>query len=190
MARGRDPPRRACLPAELPPRQAGRPDQGGRQDQGDGHEGHVLRRHEDLRGTSSYNFDTLSKRLRELTFLNKGLRITLEDERDGKKHDFYYKGGIVEFVTYLNRNKETLHPKAIDIERERDGIQIEIAMQYNDGYQEQIFTYANSINTTEGGTHLSGFKAALTRTINNYGTAKGLFKDCPARSRATTCARA
>ncbi len=127
----------------------------------------------------TYNFDTLSKRLRELTFLNKGLRILLEDERDGKRHDFYYKGGIVEFVSYLNRNKETLHPKAIDIERERDGIQIEIAMQYNEGYQEQIFTYANSINTTEGGTHLTGFKAALTRTINNYGTAKGLFKDLP-----------
>jgi len=126
-----------------------------------------------------YNFDTLSKRLRELTFLNKGLHITLEDERDGKKHDFLYKGGIVEFVSYLNRNKEPLHPKAIAIERERDGIQIEIAMQYNEGYQEQIFTYANSINTTEGGTHLSGFKAALTRTINNYGTAKGLFKDLP-----------
>jgi len=126
-----------------------------------------------------YNFDTLSKRLRELTFLNKGLRITLEDERDGKKHDFFYKGGIVEFVSYLNKNKEPLHPKAISIERERDGIQIEIAMQYNEGYQEQIFTYANSINTTEGGTHLSGFKAALTRTINNYGTAKGLFKTCP-----------
>ncbi len=126
-----------------------------------------------------YNFDTLSKRLRELTFLNKGLRITLEDERDGKKHDFFYKGGIVEFVAYLNKNKEPLHPKAISIERERDGIQIEIAMQYNEGYQEQIFTYANSINTTEGGTHLSGFKAALTRTINAYGTTKGLFKDLP-----------
>ena len=112
-----------------------------------------------------YSFDTLSKRLRELSFLNKGLKIVLEDERDGKKHEFHYKGGIVEFVEHLNRNKEPLH-KPIAIERERDGIQIEVAMQYNDGYQEQIFTYANSINTTEGGTHLSGFKAALTRTIN------------------------
>jgi len=127
---------------------------------------------------SEYSFDTLSKRLRELSFLNKGLRISLEDERDGKKHEFHYKGGIVEFVEHLNRNKEPLH-KPISIERERDGIQIEVAMQYNDGYQEQIFTYANSINTTEGGTHLSGFKAALTRTINNYGAAKGLFKDLP-----------
>jgi DNA gyrase subunit B len=125
---------------------------------------------------ADYSFDTLSKRLRELSFLNKGLRITLEDERDGKKHEFHYKGGIVEFVEHLNRNKEPLH-KPIAIERERDGIQVEVALQYNDGYQEQIFTYANSINTTEGGTHLSGFKAALTRTINNYGTAKGLFKD-------------
>jgi len=123
-----------------------------------------------------YNFDTLSKRLRELSFLNKGLKILLEDERDGKRHEFHYKGGIVEFVEHLNRNKEPLH-KPIAIERERDGIQIEISLQYNDGYQEQIFTYANSINTTEGGTHLSGFKAALTRTINAYGAAKGLFKD-------------
>jgi DNA gyrase subunit B len=127
---------------------------------------------------AEYSFDTLSKRLRELSFLNKGLKIVLEDERDGKKHEFHYKGGIVEFVEHLNRNKEPLH-KPISIERERDGIQIEIAMQYNDGYQEQIFTYANSINTTEGGTHLSGFKAALTRTINAYGAAKGLFKDLP-----------
>jgi len=127
-----------------------------------------------------YNFDTLSKRLRELSFLNKGLKIALEDERDGKRHEFHYKGGIVEFVEHLNRNKEPLH-KPISIERERDGIQIEISLQYNDGYQEQIFTYANSINTTEGGTHLSGFKAALTRTINNYGQTKGLFKDLPAQ---------
>jgi DNA gyrase subunit B len=125
---------------------------------------------------TEYSFDTLSKRLRELSFLNKGLKITLEDERDGKKHEFHYKGGIVEFVEHLNRNKEPLH-KPIAIERERDGIQVEVALQYNDGYQEQIFTYANSINTTEGGTHLSGFKAALTRTINAYGSAKGLFKD-------------
>jgi DNA gyrase subunit B len=127
---------------------------------------------------SEYSFDTLAKRLRELSFLNKGLKIVLEDERDGKRHEFHYKGGIVEFVEHLNRNKEPLH-KPISIERERDGIQIEVAMQYNDGYQEQIFTYANSINTTEGGTHLSGFKAALTRTINAYGAAKGLFKDLP-----------
>jgi DNA gyrase subunit B len=127
---------------------------------------------------AEYSFDTLSKRLRELSFLNKGLRILLEDERDGKKHEFHYKGGIVEFVEHLNRNKEPLH-KPIAIERERDGIQVEVALQYNDGYQEQIFTYANSINTTEGGTHLSGFKAALTRTINAYGSAKGLFKDLP-----------
>ena len=125
---------------------------------------------------TEYNFDTLSKRLRELAFLNKGLRIQLEDERDGKKHEFFYKGGIVEFVTYLNRIKEPLH-KTIAIERERDAIQIDIALQYNDGYQEQIHTFVNSINTTEGGTHLSGFKAALTRTINAYGVATNLFKD-------------
>ncbi len=127
---------------------------------------------------TDYSFDTLSKRLRELSFLNKGLKIVLEDERDGKRHEFHYKGGIVEFVEHLNRNKEPLH-KPISIERERDGIEIEISLQYNDSYQEQIFTYANSINTTEGGTHLSGFKAALTRTINAYGAAKGLFKELP-----------
>jgi len=126
--------------------------------------------------TTEYNFDTLSKRLRELAFLNKGLRITLEDERDGKRHEFYYKGGIVEFVTFLNKIKEPLH-RTIAIERERDGVQIDIALQYNEGYQEQIHTFVNSINTTEGGTHLSGFKAALTRTINAYGAGANLFRD-------------
>jgi DNA gyrase subunit B len=124
-----------------------------------------------------FNFDTLSKRLRELSFLNKGLKIRIRDERDGKEHEFHYAGGIISFVEHLNRNKNPIHKKPIFIERERDRIQIEIAMQYNDSYQEQIFSFANSINTKEGGTHLSGFKAALTRTINIYGSSKGLFKD-------------
>jgi len=124
-----------------------------------------------------FNFDTLSKRLRELSFLNKGLKISIKDERDGKEHEFHYAGGIISFVEHLNRNKNQIHKNPIYIERERDRIQIEIAMQYNDSYQEQIFSFANSINTREGGTHLSGFKAALTRTINSYGSSKGLFKD-------------
>ena len=126
---------------------------------------------------TEYSFDVLSKRLRELSFLNKGLKIIIKDERDGKEHEFHYAGGIISFVEHLNSNKNPIHRKPIYIEREKDRIQIEIAMQYNDSYQEQIFSFANSINTTEGGTHLSGFKAALTRTINNYGASKGLFKD-------------
>jgi DNA gyrase subunit B len=124
-----------------------------------------------------FNFDTLSKRLRELSFLNKGLKITVKDERSGKEHEFRYAGGIVSFVEHLSRNKSPIHRKPIYVEKEREKVQIEIAMQYNDSYQEQIFSFANSINTKEGGTHLSGFKAALTRTINSYGTQKGLFKD-------------
>jgi DNA gyrase subunit B len=128
----------------------------------------------------NYNFDTLSKRLRELSFLNKGLKITIKDERDGKEHEFRYAGGIVSFVEHLNRNKNPIHKKPIYVEREKDRVQIEIALQYNDGYQEQMFSFANSINTREGGTHLSGFKAALTRTINSYGSSRGLFKDLKA----------
>jgi DNA gyrase subunit B len=124
-----------------------------------------------------FNFDTLSKRLRELSFLNKGLKITVKDERSGKEHEFRYAGGIVSFVEHLGRNKSPIHRKPIYVEKEREKVQIEIALQYNDSYQEQIFSFANSINTKEGGTHLSGFKAALTRTINSYGTQKGLFKD-------------
>ncbi len=124
-----------------------------------------------------FNFDTLSKRLRELSFLNKGLKITVKDERSGKEHEFCYAGGIVSFVEHLSRNKSPIHRKPIYVEREREKVQIEIALQYNDSYQEQLFSFANSINTREGGTHLSGFKAALTRTINSYGTQKGLFKD-------------
>ena len=124
-----------------------------------------------------YNFDTLSKRLRELSFLNKGLKIIIKDEREDKEHEFCYAGGIVSFVEHLNRNKSPIHKKPIYVEKERDRVQIEIALQYNESYKEQIFSFANSINTKEGGTHLSGFKSALTRTINNYGTSKGFFKD-------------
>lgn len=118
--------------------------------------------------TTNFSFDILSNRLRELAFLNKGIKITIEDERTDKKHEFNYKGGIVSFVEFLNKNKEVLYPKPIYISGERDNIIIEIAFQHNDGYSETIFTYANNINTHEGGSHLVGFKSALTRTVNTY----------------------
>ncbi|MCX8042975.1 MAG: DNA topoisomerase (ATP-hydrolyzing) subunit B [Desulfobacterota bacterium] len=118
--------------------------------------------------STTFSFDVLSNRLRELAFLNKGIKITIEDERSDKKHEFSYKGGIISFVEFLNKNKEVLYPKPIYIYGERDGIIVEIAFQHNDGYSETIFTYANNINTHEGGSHLVGFKSALTRTINTY----------------------
>src|SRR6059036_379090 len=127
--------------------------------------------------TTDFVFDTLSQRLRELAFLNKGLLITIEDERAEKKHEFHYTGGISSFVEHLNKNKTLLHDKVIYFEGVREGIELEIAMQYNDGYQEQIFTFANNINTHEGGTHLIGFKSALTRTVNNYAVSNNLFKE-------------
>jgi len=116
---------------------------------------------------TEFHFETLSSRLRELAFLNKGLHITLFDERTNKKQEFQYEGGIVSFVEFLNKNKNPLH-KTIYFEKEKNGIKLEIAMQYNIGYQENIFTFANNINTIEGGSHLVGFKTALTRTMNNY----------------------
>ncbi|MBI2208633.1 DNA topoisomerase (ATP-hydrolyzing) subunit B [Candidatus Woesearchaeota archaeon] len=116
---------------------------------------------------TEYHFDTLSSRLRELAFLNKGLQITLIDERQDKKQDFKYDGGVVSFVEFLNKNKTPLH-KAIYFEKGKNGTSVEIALQYNSGYQENIFTFANNINTQEGGTHLIGFKTALTRTLNGY----------------------
>jgi DNA gyrase subunit B len=127
--------------------------------------------------TTSFSFDTLSQRLRELSFLNKGILITLEDERDGKKHRFQYEGGIASFVEHLNRNKTTLHPRPIFIEGMREGVQVEIALQWNDGYAENIYSFANNINTHDGGSHLIGFKSALTRTLNAYANSSGLAKD-------------
>src|SRR5215467_4245045 len=127
--------------------------------------------------TTEFSFDVLSQRLRELAFLNKGLLITIEDERNEKKHEFHYTGGIISFVEHLNKNKAALHDQVIYFQGMRDGIDLEIAMQYNDGYQEQIFTFANNINTHEGGSHLIGFKSALTRTVNNYAIGNNLFKD-------------
>jgi DNA gyrase subunit B len=126
--------------------------------------------------TLEYSFDTLSQRLRELAFLNKGIRIQFLDERTGKKHDFQYEGGIASFVKYLNENKTVLHPTPIYHARERDRIAVEIAVQYNDGYIENTFSFVNNINTIEGGTHLVGFRAALTSTINNYAEREGMLK--------------
>jgi DNA gyrase subunit B len=133
---------------------------------------------------TEYNYDTLAQRLRELAFLNKGLLITLTDERntdsktgEAKTAEFKYNGGIAEFIKHLNRGKQVLHDKPIYMEAERDGVAMEIGLQYNDAYSESIFTFANNINTVDGGTHLSGFRTALTRTINYAGQQMGLFKD-------------
>jgi len=127
--------------------------------------------------TTVFSFDTLAQRLRELAFLNGGIVITLDDERDGKNHKFHYEGGIVSFVTHLNKNKATVNEKPIYMRGDKDGIDAEIALQWNDGYAETIYTFANNINTHEGGTHLVGFKSALTRTINTYATKNNLAKD-------------
>ncbi|MDP2968865.1 MAG: DNA topoisomerase (ATP-hydrolyzing) subunit B [Deltaproteobacteria bacterium] len=126
--------------------------------------------------TLQFSFDILSQRLRELAFLNKGLSISIEDERSGKRHDFFYRGGILSFIEFLNKNKNCIHPKPVYIQGVKNGIEVEIAFQYNDGYAENLFSFANNINTHEGGTHLVGFKAALTRTINQYATNANLLK--------------
>src|SRR6202046_2968153 len=133
---------------------------------------------------TDFNFDTLATRLRELAFLNKGHTITRTDERaePAKQHEFHYSGGIAEFIRHLNKGKAVLHEKPIYIEGEREMpngglLSMEVALQYNDGYSESVFSFANKINTVDGGTHLSGFRSALTRTINAYGQQAGLFKD-------------
>jgi DNA gyrase subunit B len=133
---------------------------------------------------TEYNYDTLAQRLRELAFLNKGLLITLTDERatdaksgEAKHSEFKYNGGIAEFIKHLNRGKQVLHDKPIYMEAERSGVAMEIGLQYNDAYSESVFSFANNINTVDGGTHLSGFRMALTRTINYAGQQMGLFKD-------------
>ena len=126
---------------------------------------------------SDFDFETLSQRLRELAFLNAGLRITIRDERTNKEHEFKFDGGIGSFVEYLNKSKQALHDKPIYIQTEKDGVSLELAMQWNDGYDERLYSFANNINTQEGGSHLSGFKAALTRTLNSYAEKSGLWKD-------------
>ncbi len=125
-----------------------------------------------------YNFDTLAQRMRELAFLNAGITMTMEDKRSKKPQrvDYKFEGGITEFVSWLVEAKELIHPKPIYLREERDGVECEVAMQYTHTYNEQIYTYTNNIHTIEGGTHLSGFKAALTRTINNYAANAGLLK--------------
>ena len=125
---------------------------------------------------TEYSFDILSERLRELAFLTKGIKIDITDERDGKDHEFMYKGGIVSFVEHLNRNKKPLHPKPIYFELERDSVLMECAIQYNDSYKESMFSFVNNIHTREGGTHVVGFRSALTRTINNYAQSNKLLK--------------
>ncbi len=124
-----------------------------------------------------FSGETLSNRLRELAFLNKGVKITLKDERNDTKNEFFYKGGIISFVEYINRNKKTLHKKPIYISGEKEDCVVEVALQYNDTYMENIFSYANSINTSEGGTHLIGLRSALTRIINNYAISNNLIKN-------------
>src|SRR3954471_13723946 len=127
--------------------------------------------------TLEFSFDTLAQRLRELAFLNGGILITLDDERDGKSHKFHYEGGIVSFVTHLNKNKAAVNEKPIYMRGEKDGIESEIALQWNDTYAETTYSFANNINTHEGGTHLSGFRSARTRTINSYASKNNLAKD-------------
>ncbi len=124
-----------------------------------------------------FSFDTLKQRLRELAFLNKGINISLTDERSGQQEKFHYEGGIISFVKYLNKNKDVLHPEPIYLSGSRDTTIVELALQYNDGYVENIFSFVNNINTHEGGTHLSGFKIALTRAVNDYARKINLLKD-------------
>jgi DNA gyrase subunit B len=125
----------------------------------------------------NFNFELLSQRLRELAFLNRGIRIQIKDERSDKSHDFKYDGGIVSFIEFLNRNKTTLHDKPIYVSGSEREVEVEVALQYNDSYNDLIYTFVNNINTHEGGTHLSGLRAGLTKTINSYGTANNQCKD-------------
>src|SRR6058998_2277606 len=126
-----------------------------------------------------FSFDKLSERLREKAFLNKGIRITIKDERvePERSHEFYYRGGIAEFVKHLNKNKSVLHDKPIYFEKTGDLLSVDVAIQYNDGYDEKVYSFANNINTVDGGTHLSGFRSAFTRTVNAYGQSSGLAKN-------------
>ncbi len=128
---------------------------------------------------TAFSFDKLSERLREKAFLNKGIRITIKDEREEpeRSHEFYYKGGIAEFVKHLNKNNSVLHDKPIYFEKESDALSIEVAIQYNDAYDEKVYSFANNINTVDGGSHLSGFRSAFTRTINAYAQSSGLAKN-------------
>ncbi|MBT5471383.1 MAG: DNA topoisomerase (ATP-hydrolyzing) subunit B [Nitrospina sp.] len=125
----------------------------------------------------NFRFEILSNRLRELAFLNKGLKIHIHDERDGKDNEFIFEGGIVSFIEHLGKNKKVLHPEPIYIEREKDDCDLQVAIQYNDSYAEEMFTFVNNVNTRDGGTHLSGFRSALTRTVNSYATQNNMLKN-------------
>ena len=125
----------------------------------------------------NFRFEILSNRLRELAFLNKGLKIHIHDERDGKDNKFFFEGGIVSFIEHLGKNKKVLHPDPIYIERDKDDCDLQLAIQYNDSYAEEMFTFVNNVNTRDGGTHLSGFRSALTRTINSYATQNNMLKN-------------
>jgi len=125
----------------------------------------------------NFRFEILSNRLRELAFLNKGLKIHIHDERDGKDNEFHFEGGIVSFIEHLGKNKKVLHPEPIYIERDKDDCDLQVAIQYNDSYTEEMFTFVNNVNTRDGGTHLSGFRSALTRTINSYATQNNMLKN-------------
>ena len=129
--------------------------------------------------TTEYSFETISQRLRESAYLNKGVWITLLDERASPTHErsFYFEGGLISFVRHLNKDKETLHHRPVYVERQEGSTSIEVALQYNDSYSENVFSFANNINTVEGGTHTQGFRAALTRTLNRYARDKGLLKE-------------
>ncbi len=128
-------------------------------------------------GELQFSYDVLAQRLRELAFLNRGLKITLADERSDRRAEFRFTGGIVEFVRYLNRGKQPLHDTPIYIEGRRENVEMEIALQYNDGYNEILFSFANTINTVDGGTHVTGFRTALTRTINSVADALGMLRE-------------
>ncbi|MFH1304790.1 MAG: DNA gyrase subunit B, partial [Candidatus Omnitrophota bacterium] len=123
-----------------------------------------------------FSYDTLSTRMREMAFLNKGVRIFLKDERTEKEAEFFYEGGISSFVEHMNKNKNPIHKQIIYLEKQKEDVILEVAMQYNEGYSENIYSFVNNISTTEGGTHLTGFKSALTRTIKNYGKKRGVIK--------------
>ena len=132
---------------------------------------------QEIFGDIDYSFEVLSQRLRELSFLNRGILITVVDQRSGKSHEFKYEGGIRSFVEHLNKTKTVIHPNVVYLAGEQEDVAVEIALQYNDGYQESVFSFANNINTVEGGTHMVGFRAALTRTLNAYATKTNLFKN-------------
>ncbi len=127
--------------------------------------------------TLDYNFDTLTQRFREMAYLTKGLKIIFQDERADREMAFYFEGGILSFVRHLNKNRQTLHPKVIYVERGVNGTSVEVALQYTDGYAESVFSFANNINTSDGGTHLTGFRSALTRTMNDYGRKLNVIKE-------------